>query len=226
MTRPLCMRALIVSAAFSLILVSPSIASNSRQSAVDGATAPAEAIPYFVADGTGRTGYRAGDRELATWALAAWQRSAGPTLRFEPAPEKQALLRVYWADPADGQYGEMVPFTIGEQRGAALYIRPDTAALGPDIARHTRVDPLLRDSIVYLTCLHELGHALGLRHTDAFAEIMYSFQFGGDLVEYFMRYRRQLRSRADIAAVSGLASVRHRTPASLVLRAPGYGPGR
>ena len=93
---------------------------------------PAEAIPYFVADGTGRTGYRAGDRELATWALAAWQRSAGPTLRFEQAPEKQALLRVYWADPADGQYGEMVPFMIGERRGAALYIRPDTAALGPE----------------------------------------------------------------------------------------------
>ena len=152
------------------------------------------------------TGYRAGDRELATWALAAWQRSAGPTLRFEQASEKQALLRVYWADPADGQYGEMVPFTIGEQRGAALYIRPDTAALGPEIARHTRGDPLLRDSIVYLTCLHELGHALGLHHTDVFAEIMYSFQFGGDLVEYFMRYRRQLRSRADIAAVSGLAA--------------------
>ena len=206
MTRPLCMRALIVSAAFSLIIVSPSSASDFRQAAVDGATAPAEAIPYFVADGTGRTGYRAGDRELATWALAAWQRSAGPTLRFEQAPEKQALLRVYWADPADGQYGEMVPFMVGERRGAALYIRPDTAALGPDIARQTRGDPLLRDSIVYLTCLHELGHALGLRHTDVFAEIMYSFQFGGDLVEYFMRYRRQLRSRADIAAVSGLAA--------------------
>jgi Matrixin len=205
MTRSLCMRALIVSAAFSLIIVPPSSASDSRQ-AVDGATPPAEAIPYFVADGTGRTGYRAGDRELAAWALAAWQRSAGPTLRFEQAPEKQALLRVYWADPADGQYGEMVPFMIGERRGAALYIRPDTAALGPDIARQTRGDPLLRDSIVYLTCLHELGHALGLRHTDVFAEIMYSFQFGGDLVEYFMRYRRQLRSRADIASVSGLAA--------------------
>ena len=99
----------------------------------------------------------------------------------------------------------MVPFTIGERRGAAVYIRPDTAALGPDIARQARADPLLRDSIVYLTCLHELGHALGLRHTDAFAEIMYSFQYGGDVVEYFFRYRRQLRSRADIAVVSGLA---------------------
>jgi hypothetical protein len=203
-SRLFCLRALTISAAVSLVLVSPSSATNPWQSAADG-TAVTEAIPYFVADGSGRAGYRTGDRELAKWALAAWQRSVGPALRFEPAPENKALLRVYWADPADGQYGEMVPFTIGERRGAALYIRPDTAALGPDIARQTRVDPLLRDSIVYLTCLHELGHALGLRHTNAFAEIMYSFQFGGDLVEYFMRYRRQLRSRADIAAVSGLA---------------------
>ena len=42
-------------------------------------------------------------------------------------------------------------------------------------------DKLLRDAIVYLTCLHETGHALGLQHTDAFADIMYSFQYGGDI---------------------------------------------
>ena len=197
--------ALVVAAA-SLSVVSPPTAMKAAQSAVSGNAAASEAIPYFVADGAGRTGYRAGDRQLAAWALAAWQRSAGPALRFEPAPEKQALLRIYWADAAEGQYGQMQPFMLGGQRGAALHIRPDTAALGPDIARQTRADPLLRDTIVYLTCLHELGHALGLRHTDAFDEIMYSFQYGGDLIEYFSRYRRQLKSRADIAAVSGLAA--------------------
>ena len=31
------------------------------------------------------------------------------------------------------------------------------------------------------------------------------FGYGGDIVEYFTRYRRQLRSRADIARVSGLS---------------------
>jgi len=181
-----------------------SAAKDSQALAPDTLRAPA--IPFFVADGAGRAGYRDSDRQLAAWALAAWQRSAGPRLRFEPAPEKQALLRIYWADPAEGQYGEMQPFMLGGQRGAALHIRPDTAALGPDIARQARADPLLRDTIVYLTCLHELGHALGLRHTDAFDEIMYSFEHGGDLVEYFSRYRRQLKSRADIATVSGLAA--------------------
>ena len=163
-----------VAAAFGLILVCSNPLTWQQ-------SADVETVPYFVADGSGRTGYRDGDRELAAWALAAWQRSAGTGLRFETAPESRALVRVYWADPADGQYGEMVPFLVGDRRGAAVYIRPDTGALGPDIARQARLDPLLRDSIVYLTCLHELGHALGLRHTDMFADIMYSFQFGGDI---------------------------------------------
>jgi len=66
-------------------------------------------------------------------------------------------------------------------------------------------DRLLRDAIVYLTCLHETGHALGLSHTAVFADIMYSFQYGGDIEEYFGRYRRKLETRGDIAKNSGMS---------------------
>jgi hypothetical protein len=99
----------------------------------------------------------------------------------------------------------MRPLIVGGQRGAAVFIRPDVESLGQDIARRARGDVLLRDSIVYLTCLQELGHALGLEHTRDFRDIMYYFGYGGDIVEYFSRYRVQLRSRNDIAAVSGLS---------------------
>jgi hypothetical protein len=163
-------------------------------------------IPYFIADGTGRAGFRATDRELAAWALAAWQRSAGTALRLDAAPESTAMVRLYWANPREGQYGEMRPLIMDGRNGAAVYIRPDMDGLGPEIAQRAATDDLLRDSIVYLTCLHELGHALGLAHTASFADIMYFFGYGGDIVEYFTRYRRQLRSRADIARVSGLSA--------------------
>jgi predicted Zn-dependent protease len=66
-------------------------------------------------------------------------------------------------------------------------------------------DPLFRDTVVYLTCLHESGHALGLPHTAQFADIMYSFGFGGDIVEYFGRYRRELSSRQRIQDHSGIS---------------------
>ena len=66
--------------------------------------------------------------------------------------------------------------------------------------------PLLRETMVYLTCLHETGHALGLAHTAAFADIMYTFQFGGDIGEYFGRFRRKLSVRGDIARTSAISA--------------------
>jgi len=88
----------------------------------------------------------------------------------------------------------MRPLVTHGRQGAAVFIRADMNALGLEIGLRARRDPLWRESIVYLTCLHETGHALGLAHTADFADIMYSFQFGGDIPDYFGRYRRILAS--------------------------------
>jgi len=159
---------------------------------------------YVIEEGAAIDGFKPGDRELATWALQAWERNAGGTVRFVAASAASRRIRIKWVSPREGQYGETV-WTRG-RRSATVYIRPDTAALGPMMAELARLDPLIRDSIVYLTCLHELGHALGLPHTSDERDIMYSFQFGGDVRAFFYRYRDLLKRRSDIAITPGLSA--------------------
>ena len=188
-----------------VMLAARAVPATALQSAALGTLDTKSPITYFIGDGTGKPGFRASDRQLAQWALEAWERSGAKRFHFEAATESSALVRLYWAEANGGQYGEMRPLMVGGRRGAAVYIRPDVDALGEDIARRARGDALLRDTIVYLTCLHELGHALGLAHTSDFRDIMYFFGYGGDILDYFGRYRVQLRSRDDIAAVPGMS---------------------
>ena len=137
------------------------------------------------------------DPELADWALQAWQAASGGALTLQKvSQESHAHIRVYWANGDQGLYGETVPVEVDGVRGAKVYVLPATGANG---------DPLMRDAIVYLTCLHETGHALGLSHTSAFADIMYSFSYGGDIPEYFSRYRRLLGARSDIRKHPGMS---------------------
>lgn len=141
----------------------------------------------------------AGDPELAEWALEAWRREVGGGLSFKPSStEEHAQIRMRWANASTGLYGEAEPILVDGQRGANVYV-----FAGP--SRTANNDRLLRDTIVYLTCVHESGHALGLQHTAAFADIMYTFQYGGDITAYFDRYRRLLHSRKDIPQHSGVS---------------------
>jgi hypothetical protein len=164
-------------------------------------------VTYFIAPLPTDVAIRPGDAELALWALESWERATNGALTFVRAPsEDEALVRLYWAPAAGGQYGEMRPLEVDGRRGAAVYIRPDTTALGEAIAEQARLDALFRDTIVYLTCLHELGHALGLAHTANFDDVMYFFGFGGDIPEFFGRYRRNLGERDDIRRSPGLSA--------------------
>ena len=139
----------------------------------------------------------ASDGDLARWALAAWETASGGRVHFVETKERgKALFRVLWADKNSGLYGEAVGISVNGRRGSELHIL---------VPEPNPKDPLLRDTVVYLTCLHESGHALGLPHTRAFADIMYNFQFGGDIDEYFGRYRRLLTAREDIRKNPGMS---------------------
>jgi hypothetical protein len=159
-------------------------------------------VGYFVADGNAGYGYKSSDRELAVSAIEAWAAQSRGGLIVRAAAEREALVRVYWSEPSSQLFGEMRPVKVNGRRGAAVFIGTDMPALGPDIDTRARQDPLFRDAIVFLTCVHELGHAFGLAHTADFRDIMYFFGYGGDIVEYFERFRRQLKSRADLRVTS------------------------
>jgi hypothetical protein len=167
--------------------------------AVLSSACAAERYSYWVEPcSRADNGCRAGDDELAGWALQAWQTASGGALEFNRVPNREhARIRVLWASAQQGLYGETRSIQVDGKRGAEVYVLP--APLGAND------DRLLRDAIVYLTCLHESGHALGLPHTAAFEDIMYSFQYGGDIGEYFGRYRRKLSTREDIRKNSGLS---------------------
>jgi hypothetical protein len=163
-------------------------------------------IGYFIGTGSAASGAHPADAELCRWALEDWVRHADGRISIVPASETEALLRVYFAEPLRNQYGEMLAILVNGRRGAEVYVRPDIDTLSPEIAAAARADPLLRETVVYLTCLHEIGHALGMQHTDRFADVMYYFGFGGDVVDFFNFYRLRIDSRDDIRRVSGLSA--------------------
>ena len=166
-----------------------------------------EPISFFIEDGTGVPGYRQSDKDLARLALAAWTRESGGKLKFvETKSRNDALLRVRWISSHEGLFGETQRTSVNGKIGAVVNVMPEVSRLGEPLSTRAVADGLLRETIVYLTCVHELGHAVGLNHTRNFEDIMYSFAYGGDFVNYFMRYRNRLQGGGDIAKYSGLSA--------------------
>ena len=164
-------------------------------------------ITYFIEDGKNVPGYLDSDRELAAMALASWSRESGGKLKFAESKSREAaLIRFHWISPYEGLFGETQRITVNGKTGAIVNVMPQVAVQGEPLASRAAKDPLLRDTVVYLTCVHELGHAIGLPHTSQFQDIMYYFGFGGDILDYFMRYRNKIQLRSDIPKFSGLSA--------------------
>ena len=172
------------------------------------ATCTAETFTYWIEPCTKKNAEcQAKDEELAEWALNNWARASSGNLEFVRSPLSKARIRLYWATSGNrGLYGEARPITVDGKVGAEVDIRPNLHALGHKVEGVGSNDELFRHTVVYLTCLHETGHALGLPHTRAFSDIMYSFEYGGNILEYFGRYRRKLTTREDIREISALSS--------------------
>ena len=151
------------------------------------ANAQPREVKYWIEPCTrAETGCRSADPDLAQWAMEAWASASNGKMKVARTSDAQgARFRFHWVSAREGLYGET--------RGGDIYVLPQDAP------------GLTREAIVYLTCLHESGHALGLAHTAEFADIMYNFQFGGDIEEYFGRYTRKLSRREDIRKNSAIS---------------------
>ena len=172
------------------------------------ASCAAETVTYWIEPCTRRDAEcQPNDEQLAEWALGAWEKASSGNLSFVRSPLSKARIRLYWASGGNrGLYGEARAITVDGKSGAEVDVRPSLHALGHKVEGVGSKDELFRHVVVYLTCLHETGHALGLPHTRAFSDVMYSFEYGGDILEYFGRYRRKLTSRESIRDTSGLSS--------------------
>ena len=126
---------------------------------IDPSHAPAGA-PAFV------------ERAMKTWTDAA----AGRFTLKKAARTDTAALRVRFVS-SDALFGEALP-RVDPRIGAIVSAE---VAINGDVAG----DALQQRLIVYLTALHELGHALGLPHTDEFDTIVYSFRRPDDGARYF-----------------------------------------
>lgn len=136
--------------------------------------------------------------EMVQRAARSWQRASGGKLSFREAREcPPTSVRVRFVRD-DENFGEAVPYV---DRHTGRIVRADVVLL---------LDPpgdrLHKQLVVYLSALHELGHALGLPHDEQFGSIMYQFKRRGDPERFFVGYRKKLRSTRDIGAdgASGL----------------------
>jgi hypothetical protein len=163
-----------------------------------------DAVRFYVTKTDGGESHP--DAEFARWAFDAWSRGSNGALAFvETETVGDAVIRVFWVGAGVARYGGMRRIQVDGRPGAEVYVNTTTHGLGDGIHKRAERDRLFRDSVVFLTCVHEIGHAIGLIHSDNFADIMYSFQYGGDIEKYFLRYRKRVKIPGDMRERSPLS---------------------
>jgi len=140
------------------------------------------------------TGAPSGGDALVVRAMTTWTAAADGRFRLErSAARESSAIRVHFFT-RDWRYG-------------MTQARPDpvTGLLTEAevvVAADADGDALDHQIVVYLTALHELGHAIGLSHSSDINDIMYLFRLPGDGERFFGAYRRRLRSADDIGSPS------------------------
>jgi len=142
----------------------------------------------------------AGGDLLVERAMATWTTVAGGRFKLQRTPAKdRAAIRIHFFT-RDWRYG-MTEARPDPKTG--LITEAEVV-----VAADADGDALDQQIVVYLTALHELGHAIGLSHSSNMRDIMYLFRLPGDGERFFGAYRKRLQAgAADIgtAKATGLS---------------------
>lgn len=122
-------------------------------------------------------GYRAGDGKIFRRAFDLWQKQSNGKIQFiyESAPDK-ANIRCSWVSE---QKQLALPDAIGvctRYTGSRNYISKaeiQILTFGKERTAPTSAGAQFRVNSLFETCLHEIGHSLGLNHSPSDKDVMY-----------------------------------------------------
>ena len=129
-------------------------------------------LTVYIKPGDGVPGFRPEYTQLAKDAFEEWSAAANGEFKFRFVDDaKQAVIRVSWTDdPA--KLAKIEPF----QAGSAEFIVGDFGIDSANIVLLTSKPVSLTkmtDNSMHWAILHEIGHAMGLSHSDDTHDLMY-----------------------------------------------------